>query len=58
MMAARLKEHAVVEQRLTTREELVNRQLENLVREEKVVRADREQLAAKTAEIEKRQQAT
>ena len=39
MMAARLKENAVVEQRLVTREELVNRQLENLVREEKVLRA-------------------
>jgi ribonuclease Y len=52
LMAARLKEHAVIEQRLMTREELVNGQLENLVREEKVLRADREQLAAKTAAIE------
>jgi ribonuclease Y len=51
-MAARLKEHAVIEQRLMTREELVNGQLENLVREEKVLRADKEQLAAKTAAIE------
>jgi ribonuclease Y len=55
LMAARLKEHAVIEQRLMTREELVNRQLENLVREEKVLRADKEQLAAKTAEVEKLQ---
>ena len=47
LMAARPKEHAVIEQRLMTREELVNRQLENLVREEKVLRADKEQLAAK-----------
>jgi ribonucrease Y len=54
-MAARLKEHAVTEQRLITREELVNRQLENLVREEKVLRADKDQLAAKAAEIEKLQ---
>jgi ribonucrease Y len=55
LMAERRKEHAVVEQRLITREELVNRQLENLVREEKVLRADKEQLAAKTAAIEKLQ---
>ncbi len=34
--AARQKELAVIEQRLITREELVNRQLENLVKEEKV----------------------
>jgi ribonuclease Y len=51
-MAERLKEHTVIEQRLTTREELVNRQLENLVREEKTLRADKEQLAARTACIE------
>src|ERR1035441_6411192 len=38
LMAARLKEHTVIEQRLVTREELVNGQLENLVREEKVLR--------------------
>jgi ribonuclease Y len=55
LMAARLKEHEVIEQRLMTREELVNGQLENLVREEKVLRADKEQLAAKTAEVEKLQ---
>lgn len=47
--AARLKEQAVAEQRLITREELLNRQLENLVREEKVLRADKEQVAAKSA---------
>jgi ribonuclease Y len=50
--AARQKEFAVIEQRLTTREELVNRQLENLVKEEKVLRGDREELAAKTVEVE------
>jgi len=55
LMAARAKEHAVIEQRLITREELVNRQLENLVREEKDLRTDKERLAAKTAEIEKLQ---
>jgi ribonucrease Y len=54
-MAERLKEHAVVEQRLITREELVNRQLENLVREEKVLRAEKDQVAAKTSEVEKLQ---
>jgi len=54
-MAARRKENAVVEQRLVTREELVNRQLENMVREEKVLRADKEQLAVKTAAIDKLQ---
>jgi ribonucrease Y len=53
--AARLKEHTAVEQRLMTREDLVNRQLENLVREEKVLRSDKDQLAAKTADIEKLQ---
>ncbi|HZM05982.1 MAG TPA: ribonuclease Y, partial [Candidatus Saccharimonadales bacterium] len=51
-MAARQKEHAVVQQRLIAREELVNRQLENQVREEKTIRGDREQLAAKTSEVE------
>lgn len=54
-LAARVKEHAVIEQRLITREELVNRQLENLVRDEKVLRADKEQVAAKLVEIEKLQ---
>jgi ribonuclease Y len=52
LMASRLKEHAVIEHRLTTREELVNRQLENLVRQEKVLRADKEQVAAKRVEVE------
>jgi ribonucrease Y len=55
LMAGRVKEHAVIEQRLITREELVNRQLENLVREEKVLRADKEELAAKMTAIEKLQ---
>jgi len=52
--AARQKELAVTEQRLITREGLVNGQLENLVKEEKVQRADREALLAKTAEAEAR----
>jgi ribonuclease Y len=52
LAAARQKEIAVTEQRLITREELVNGQLENLVKEEKVLRADREALQAKTAEAE------
>ncbi len=52
MAAMRQKELFAVEQRLVVREELVNRQLENLVREEKVLRADRDALAAKTAEAE------
>jgi ribonuclease Y len=52
LAAARQKEIAVTEQRLTTREELVNGQLENLVKEEKVLRADRDALLAKTAEAE------
>jgi ribonuclease Y len=50
--AARKKEISVTEQRLTTREELVNGQLENLVKEERVLRADREALVATTAEAE------
>jgi ribonuclease Y len=50
--AARQKEFAVVEQRLITREELVNRQLESMVKEEKVLRGDREALAATMAEAE------
>jgi ribonuclease Y len=55
LMAVRRKEHAVIEKRLMTREELVNGQLENLVLEEKVLRADKEQLSAKAAAIEKLQ---
>jgi ribonucrease Y len=50
--AARQKEIAVTEHRLITREELVNGQLENLVKEEKVLRADRDAMLAKTAEAE------
>jgi ribonuclease Y len=50
--AARQKEISVTEQRLMTREELVNRQLESLVKEERVLRADREALLASTAEAE------
>jgi ribonuclease Y len=52
MAAARQKEIVVTEQRLITREELVHGQLENLVKEEKVLRADRAALQAKTAEAE------
>lgn len=52
LMAERTREHAAIEQRLTAREELVNKQLENLVREEKVLRGDKEQLAAKAAALE------
>jgi ribonuclease Y len=49
---ARQKELVVTEQRLVTREELVNTQLQHLVQEEKVMRADRDALAAKTTEAE------
>ncbi|HEX4122832.1 MAG TPA: ribonuclease Y [Verrucomicrobiae bacterium] len=52
LIAARFKELAVNEQRLTTREGLVNGQLENLVKEEKVVREGREALAQKSTEID------
>jgi ribonuclease Y len=52
LVAARQKKNALVEQRLIAREDLVNRQLENLVREEKILRSDREQLAAKANELE------
>ncbi len=55
LMSARRKEQDAIEQSLITREELVNRQLENLVREEKVLRADKDHLAAKSAETEKLQ---
>src|SRR5665213_1860532 len=57
--AARNKENVTVEQRLTTREDLVNGQLERLVKEEGILRGDREALAQKTAEVaELREQAT
>jgi len=49
---ARQKEIFVTEQRLTTREELVNGQLENLVKEEKVLRADRDSLMARLADAD------
>jgi ribonucrease Y len=49
---ARQKEFAVTEQRLATREQLVNDQLAHLVKEEKVLRADRDAALAKTAEAE------
>jgi len=52
LAAARQQEIAAIEQRLVTREELVNGQLENLVKEENVLRADREALQGKAAELE------
>jgi ribonuclease Y len=52
LAAARQKEIAADEQRLSTREELVNGQLENLIKQEKVLRADRESLQGKAAELE------
>jgi ribonuclease Y len=52
LAAARQKEISVIEQRLSTREELVNGQLENMVKEERVLRADRDALLATTAESE------
>ncbi len=59
LIAARSKENAIVEQRLLTREELVNGQLERLVKEETILRGDRQALAQKSAEIaELREQAT
>jgi len=48
---ARQKELALVEQRLITREELVNRQLEHLVKEEKILRGDKEELQRQRTEI-------
>jgi ribonuclease Y len=50
--ATRQKEISVIEQRLITREELVNGQLENMVKQENVLRADREALQAATAEVQ------
>src|ERR1700722_4141960 len=52
LAATRQKEASVIEQRLITREELVNGQLENLVKQEQVLRADREALLATNAEAE------
>lgn len=48
--AARQKELASIEQRLITREELVNRQLEHLVKEEKILRGDKEDVQRQLAE--------
>ena len=59
LSSARAKENAVVEQRLMAREDLVNGQLERLVKEEGVLRGDREALARKSVEIaDLREQAT
>ncbi|MGA2176634.1 MAG: ribonuclease Y [Verrucomicrobiota bacterium] len=56
LVAARHKEIAAAEQRLSTREELVNGQLENLVTEEKSLRAEKEELRGKSAEIDQARQ--
>ena len=50
----RQQELAALEQRMTKREELVNRQLENLVKEENLLRGDKEDLARREADLEKR----
>jgi ribonuclease Y len=52
LIAARHKQIAVTEQRLSTREELLNGQLETLVNKENILRCDREELGRKSAEIE------
>ena len=51
-----LKLRSETEQRLNEREALVNRQLENLVREEKRLRGQREELEAKLADAQRLQQ--
>jgi ribonuclease Y len=48
-----LQLRAATEQRLNEREALVNRQLENLVREEKSLRGQREELEGKLAEVQR-----
>ncbi len=55
VVAARRKETAIMEQRLTEREGLVNRQLENLVREEKVLREETEEMETKSLQIQQLQ---
>src|SRR5258707_120757 len=52
--SARRKEQADMEGRLTQRESLVNRQLENIVADEKNLRAQREGCAAQASELERR----
>jgi ribonuclease Y len=49
--AERQRELAAVEQRLITREELVNRQLEHLVKDEKILREDRDEVQRLRAEV-------
>jgi len=51
-IAARHKEIATIEQRLNERETLLNRQLENLVQEEKIVRDEKQGYKKKNAEVE------
>jgi ribonuclease Y len=53
IIAIRHKELAVAEQRLVTREELVNGQLENIASREKDLRAEREEARRKSGEIER-----
>src|SRR5579872_4415422 len=50
-VAARHKEMAVIEQRLAEREDLVNRQLENLVRQEKSLRTEQEEIEKKSERV-------
>ncbi len=52
LFADRRKEMAATEQRLTERESLVNRQLENLVREEKTFRDEKDALLKRSNEID------
>jgi len=54
--AARLKQIAEAESRLAERETLINRQLENLVAQEKTVRGKADELEKQTAETAARQQ--
>jgi ribonuclease Y len=51
LVATRHKETSLIEQRLNERETLVNRQLEGLVRGEKVLRAEKEEMEKKSAQI-------
>jgi len=52
--SARRKELADLEGRITQRESLVNRQLENIVTDEKNVRAQRDACATQSAELERK----
>lgn len=52
-LATRQKEFSLIEQRLNERESLLNRQLENLVQQEKTLRSDKEQCSQKVLQLEK-----